>query len=169
MGQSQLQRRFQAGRGGADHRAGLPRRSPPLYDDSPAHAQIAADNNYALNRPSVQWPPAKAKLEHFEWQQAEAEKRDHRRLGKQLGLFHFVPTAPGRGAPARTASYFCERWGNRVVWRNRGAGDGWSGMFSRLRWIELLDPLGSNAMEDGHEALCRSGCVDEGDVDLRRR
>jgi threonyl-tRNA synthetase len=34
-------------------------------------------------------------LEHYLWQLAEAERRDHRRLGKQLELFHFDPTAPG--------------------------------------------------------------------------
>lgn len=37
----------------------------------------------------------KEELERYEWQRAEAEKRDHRRLGKQLGLFHFDQTAPG--------------------------------------------------------------------------
>lgn len=34
-------------------------------------------------------------LEHYLWQREEAEKRDHRKLGKQLELFHFEPTAPG--------------------------------------------------------------------------
>ncbi len=37
----------------------------------------------------------KAELEQHLWRLAEAEKRDHRRLGKQLELFHFDPTAPG--------------------------------------------------------------------------
>jgi threonyl-tRNA synthetase len=37
----------------------------------------------------------KEELAQYEWRRAEAEKRDHRRLGKQLGLFHFDPTAPG--------------------------------------------------------------------------
>lgn len=37
----------------------------------------------------------KAELDHYLWRLAEAEKRDHRRLGKQLELFHFDPTAPG--------------------------------------------------------------------------
>ncbi|MEZ4864381.1 MAG: threonine--tRNA ligase [Caldilineaceae bacterium] len=36
-----------------------------------------------------------AELEQYLWRLAEAEKRDHRRLGKQLELFHFDPTAPG--------------------------------------------------------------------------
>ena len=30
----------------------------------------------------------------------EAEKRDHRRIGKDLGLFHFQEEAPGRGVLA---------------------------------------------------------------------
>lgn len=34
-------------------------------------------------------------LDQHLWRLAEAEKRDHRRLGKQLELFHFDPTAPG--------------------------------------------------------------------------
>jgi len=37
----------------------------------------------------------KAELDHYLWRLEEAEKRDHRRLGKQLELFHFDPTAPG--------------------------------------------------------------------------
>jgi len=37
----------------------------------------------------------KAELDHYLWRLDEAEKRDHRRLGKQLELFHFDPTAPG--------------------------------------------------------------------------
>jgi len=36
-----------------------------------------------------------AELDHYLWRLEEAEKRDHRRLGKQLELFHFDPTAPG--------------------------------------------------------------------------
>jgi threonyl-tRNA synthetase len=34
-------------------------------------------------------------LEQYLWQRAEIEKRDHRRLGKELELFHLDPTAPG--------------------------------------------------------------------------
>lgn len=37
----------------------------------------------------------KAELDHYLWRLEEAERRDHRRLGKQLELFHFDPTAPG--------------------------------------------------------------------------
>jgi threonyl-tRNA synthetase len=33
-------------------------------------------------------------LDRFLWRRAEAERRDHRRLGKELELFHFDPTAP---------------------------------------------------------------------------
>ncbi len=40
------------------------------------------------------WPDAKA-LKSYLKQLAEAEKRDHRRLGKQLGLFHLQEEAPG--------------------------------------------------------------------------
>ncbi|MGH7881569.1 MAG: threonine--tRNA ligase, partial [Candidatus Dormibacteraceae bacterium] len=36
-----------------------------------------------------------AELEAFLWRRAEAERRDHRRLGRELELFHFEPTAPG--------------------------------------------------------------------------
>lgn len=38
---------------------------------------------------------SKAELDHYLWRLEEAEKRDHRRLGKQLELFHFDATAPG--------------------------------------------------------------------------
>lgn len=34
-------------------------------------------------------------LEDYLWQRAEAEKRDHRKLGKQLALYHFDETSPG--------------------------------------------------------------------------
>jgi threonyl-tRNA synthetase len=34
-------------------------------------------------------------LQHYLWQRAEAEKRDHRVLGRDLELFHIDPTAPG--------------------------------------------------------------------------
>ncbi|MFN8466378.1 MAG: threonine--tRNA ligase [Caldilineaceae bacterium] len=37
----------------------------------------------------------KEELDRYLWQLAEAEKRDHRRLGKELELFHLDPTAPG--------------------------------------------------------------------------
>jgi threonyl-tRNA synthetase len=39
--------------------------------------------------------PTPAALEHYLWQRAEAEKRDHRNLGRELELFHLDPTAPG--------------------------------------------------------------------------
>jgi threonyl-tRNA synthetase len=34
-------------------------------------------------------------LDHYLWFLAEAERRDHRKLGKELELFHLDPTAPG--------------------------------------------------------------------------
>ena len=34
-------------------------------------------------------------LEQYLWRRAEAERRDHRRLGRELELFHFDQTAPG--------------------------------------------------------------------------
>ena len=34
-------------------------------------------------------------LDHYLWQLEEAQKRDHRKLGRELELFHFDPTAPG--------------------------------------------------------------------------
>src|SRR5438093_1439866 len=34
-------------------------------------------------------------LDHYLWQQEEARKRDHRRLGRDLGLFMFHQYAPG--------------------------------------------------------------------------
>lgn len=51
--------------------------------------------NKALQRIyGTAWPDAKA-LRTYLKQLAEAEKRDHRRLGKQLGLFHIQEEAPG--------------------------------------------------------------------------
>jgi len=40
------------------------------------------------------WPDKKA-LKEYLHRQAEAEKRDHRKIGRKLGLFHFQPEAPG--------------------------------------------------------------------------
>jgi threonyl-tRNA synthetase len=37
----------------------------------------------------------KEELDKYLWQREEAEKRDHRKLGKELDLIHFDPTAPG--------------------------------------------------------------------------
>lgn len=39
--------------------------------------------------------PTKVELEKYLWQVAEAEKRDHKKLGKELELFMFHETAPG--------------------------------------------------------------------------
>jgi threonyl-tRNA synthetase len=38
---------------------------------------------------------SKAELDHYLWQQEEARKRDHRKLGKELGLFSFHEESPG--------------------------------------------------------------------------
>ena len=40
------------------------------------------------------WSDSK-ELENYLLQQEEAEKRDHRKLGRQLDLFHFQEEAPG--------------------------------------------------------------------------
>lgn len=37
----------------------------------------------------------KEELDAYLWQRREAERRDHRRIGQELELFHFEPTAPG--------------------------------------------------------------------------
>ncbi|HEY1016130.1 MAG TPA: threonine--tRNA ligase [Herpetosiphonaceae bacterium] len=42
--------------------------------------------------------PSKAELEHYLWQLEEAKKRDHRKLGKELGLFMFSQNV-GPGMP----------------------------------------------------------------------
>lgn len=38
---------------------------------------------------------AQEELDQYLWQLAEAQKRDHRKLGRELELFHFDATAPG--------------------------------------------------------------------------
>ncbi|WP_428268655.1 threonine--tRNA ligase [Haliangium sp.] len=38
---------------------------------------------------------SKEDLDQYLWRRAEAEKRDHRKLGKELELFHMEPSAPG--------------------------------------------------------------------------
>jgi len=39
--------------------------------------------------------PTKEELDKYLWQQVEAKKRDHRKLGAELDLFHFQSEAPG--------------------------------------------------------------------------
>ncbi len=52
-------------------------------------------NNEMLQRIyGTAWPDKK-QLKAYLHQLAEAEKRDHRKLGRQLDLFHFQPEAPG--------------------------------------------------------------------------
>lgn len=53
-----------------------------------------SDNKMLQRIYGTAWPDAKA-LRVYLKQLAEAEKRDHRRLGKQLGLFHMQEEAPG--------------------------------------------------------------------------
>ena len=53
-----------------------------------------SDNKMLQRIYGTAWPDAKA-LRLYLKQLAEAERRDHRRLGKQLGLFHMQEEAPG--------------------------------------------------------------------------
>src|SRR3989344_7351229 len=39
--------------------------------------------------------PTREELDKYLWQQVEAKKRDHRKLGAELDLFHFQSEAPG--------------------------------------------------------------------------
>ncbi|MDI9314289.1 MAG: threonine--tRNA ligase [Hydrotalea sp.] len=52
-------------------------------------------NNAPLQRIYGTWFPSKKELENYLNQLAEAEKRDHRKIGKQLELFHFQEEAVG--------------------------------------------------------------------------
>jgi len=52
-------------------------------------------NNEMLQRIYGTAWPTKKELEEYLTRLEEAEKRDHRRLGRQLGLFHFQEEAPG--------------------------------------------------------------------------
>jgi threonyl-tRNA synthetase len=52
-------------------------------------------NNEMLQRVYGTAWPTKKELNQYLTRLEEAEKRDHRRLGKQLGLFHFQEEAPG--------------------------------------------------------------------------
>ncbi len=60
----------------------------------------AANGRGAAKRPQLQriygtaWR-TQEELDHYLWQLEEAEKRDHRRLGRELELFMFHPYAPG--------------------------------------------------------------------------
>jgi len=53
------------------------------------------ENNVMLQRIYGTAFKKKTDLDHFLEMRAEAERRDHRRLGKELELFHLDPTAPG--------------------------------------------------------------------------
>ena len=39
--------------------------------------------------------PSQEELDQYLWRLEEAKKRDHRKLGRELGLFMFHPWAPG--------------------------------------------------------------------------
>ena len=52
-------------------------------------------NNEMLQRIYGTAWPSKKDLKHYLQRLEEAEKRDHRKLGKQLGLFHMAEEAPG--------------------------------------------------------------------------
>ena len=52
-------------------------------------------NNASLQRIYGTWFPSKKELDHYINQLVEAEKRDHRKIGKQLELFHFQEEAVG--------------------------------------------------------------------------
>ena len=52
-------------------------------------------NNVMLQRMyGTAWPDKK-QLNAYIHKMAEAEKRDHRRLGREMSLFHFQEEAPG--------------------------------------------------------------------------
>ena len=53
-----------------------------------------SDNKMLQRIYGTAWPDRK-QLKNYLLQLAEAEKRDHRKLGKQLGLFHMQEEAPG--------------------------------------------------------------------------
>jgi threonyl-tRNA synthetase len=53
-----------------------------------------SDNEMLQRIYGTAWP-TKKELEEYLTRLEEAEKRDHRKLGKQLGLFHFQEEAPG--------------------------------------------------------------------------
>ena len=42
----------------------------------------------------------------------EAEKRDHRKLGKEMDLFHFREESPGSVFGMRRAGYYSKGWWN---------------------------------------------------------
>ncbi len=60
------------------------------------------ENNPMLTRIyGVAWETPKQLRQYLQWRE-EAAKRDHRRLGKELGLFYFAPDEIGPGIPLFT-------------------------------------------------------------------
>lgn len=72
----------------------------------------------------------KDELEAYLWRLEEAERRDHRKLGRELELFHFDPTAPGM-------PYWLPR-GLRVL---NGLIDFWRREHERRGYQEISSPL----------------------------
>ena len=69
-------------------------------------------NNVMLQRMyGTAWPDKK-QLNSYLHQMAEAEKRDHRRLGREMNLFHFQEEAPG-------AVFLASQWLDAVQQINR--------------------------------------------------
>ena len=110
-------------------------------------------------------------LERYQWQIEEAKKRDHRRLGRELGLFMFHPWAPGeafwlpKGATLyQTLSEFIRRLllveggyvevrspllFNKALWETSGH---WDKFRENMFWVESDDQtMGLKAMNcPGH-------------------
>ena len=110
-------------------------------------------------------------LERYQWQIEEAKKRDHRRLGRELGLFMFHPWAPGeafwlpKGAALyQTLSEFIRRLllveggyvevrspllFNKALWETSGH---WDKFRENMFWVESDDQtMGLKAMNcPGH-------------------
>ncbi len=74
--------------------------------------------------------PTREALDQHLWRLAEAERRDHRVLGRELELFHFEPTAPGM-------PYWLPN-GMRVL---NGLLDFWRREHDRLGYQEIASPL----------------------------
>jgi len=65
-----------------------------LMRNAAAYWRGSEDNPQLQRIYGTAWESREA-LDHYLWLLAEAERRDHRKLGKELELFHLDPTAPG--------------------------------------------------------------------------
>lgn len=65
-----------------------------LMRNAAAYWRGSEDNPQLQRIYGTAWESQEA-LDHYLWLLAEAERRDHRKLGKELELFHLDPTAPG--------------------------------------------------------------------------